>query len=100
MLFSAKRDLDRGLSFWIGYLTLALALASIYGISGISGWRIANFTICGILYGIVLFVNGFYWAPAMTGFRNLSFLQTNFFRGLSPLFFIFVPSRFMILVAV
>lgn len=86
LLFSAKRDLDRGLSFWIGYLTLALALASIYGISGISGWRIANFTICGILYGIVLFINGFYWAPAMTGFRNLSFLQTNFFRCLSLYF--------------
>lgn len=86
LLFSAKRDLDRGVSFWIGFLTLALALASIYGVSGISGWRIASLTFCGILYGLVLFVNGFYWAPAMTGFRNLGFLQTNFFRGLSLYF--------------
>lgn len=83
LLFSAKRDMNHGITFWLGFLTMILALSSIYAISGLSGWRIANFTICGVLYGLVLFVNGFYWSPAMASFRNLGFLHAGLFKAMS-----------------
>lgn len=83
LLFSAKRDMKHGITFWLGFLTMILALSSIYAISSMSGWRIANFTTCGILYGLVLFVNGFYWAPVMNSFRNLGFLHSGLFKIMS-----------------
>lgn len=72
----AKRDLDRGITYWIAFLSIAVALTSIYALSGFTSWRVANYSICGILYGAVLFWNGFYWSPVMTGFRNSHFLHS------------------------
>lgn len=79
----AKRDFMRGWTYWLGFLSLALALTSIYALSGITAWRIANYSICGMVYGAVLFWNGFFWTPEMTAFRNLNFMHAgpfNYFK--------------------
>lgn len=80
LLAVAKRDLMRGWTYWLGFLSLALVLTSIYALSGITAWRIANYSMCGILYGAVLFWNGFFWTPDMTYFRNLNFMHAGLFN--------------------
>jgi len=79
----AQRDLDRGWTFWLGFLSMALALSSIYAFVGQTAWRLANYSLCGILYGAILFLNGFFWTPAMKDFRNMSFLHCKPFEFLS-----------------
>lgn len=79
LIQSGKRDLNKGTLYWIGFLSLALALTSIYGMSGFTAWRITNYSICAVLYGLMLFCNGYFWCPAMANFRELNFLHTGLF---------------------
>ena len=76
---AAKQDLDRGASYWFTFLSLTFALTSIYALSGLTSWRIANYSLCGIFYIAVLFINNFYWSPAMNSFRAKSFLHSGVF---------------------
>ena len=72
-----------GLPTWLGFLSLAMALTSIYALSGFTSWRIANYSLCGIIYAAVLFWNGFFWTPDMTFFRNMNFMHAgpfNYFK--------------------
>lgn len=94
LLMTAKRDLNLGWTFWLGFLSLALALTAIYPISGISAWRISNYSICALLYGVILFVNGFYWAPAFNNFRNMAFMKNRLFTAMSA----YVSSPFLVFV--
>lgn len=76
LIQSGKRELTKGWTYWLGFLSMALVLTSIYGMTGYTAWRITNYSICSVLYGVILFCNGYFWSPAMRDFRNLNFLQT------------------------
>jgi len=79
LIEAGKRDMSTGLSFWLGFLSVGLALTSIYALSSFSAWRIINYSLCALHYGLILFVNGFYWSPLLAGFRNCNFLHSGFF---------------------
>ena len=72
----AKIDLFHGWTYWLGFLSMALALSSIYALSNLTSWRLANYTICGLIYGLILFWNGFFWSHQLTSFRNLNFISS------------------------
>ncbi|MCQ2584045.1 MAG: hypothetical protein MJ185_00515 [Treponema sp.] len=79
LLDAAKQDWEKGVSYWITFISLTLALTSIYALSGFTAWRVANYSLCGIFYLAVLFLNSFYWSPVMNNFRARNFLHSGVF---------------------
>ncbi|MCQ2573748.1 MAG: hypothetical protein MJ182_07620 [Treponema sp.] len=99
-----QSDLIHGWTYWLGFLSMALALSSIYALSGFTTWRIANYSICGVLYELVLFYNGFFWSHELTNFRNLPFVNGGFFKyfktWFSSPFLVFVNLLFALILTV
>lgn len=83
LLEQADRSFMCGWTFALGFMTLGLALAAIYALSGFASWRIINYSISGIMYFLVLLWNCIYYSPILEEFTHKAFLHSGLFRILA-----------------
>lgn len=84
-LFSSARiALNKGFSFWLFFLSLALAICSVYGLSNVTNWKLLN--TGGVFFStfLILFINVFYYDSKLQGFRT-KLLQNGAFSSLSKI---------------
>lgn len=82
LLSQAKINLNLGWSFFLGFMSLGFALSCLFGLSGLSSWKLMNFTITIVITAAILCLNSFYYSDAWESFRNLNFLNNGFFMFL------------------
>lgn len=65
----AVDSLAKGWNYWIFFLSIALALCSVYGISNFFNWRLLNTVSVMFMSFIILVCNTMYFSPSFELFR-------------------------------
>lgn len=73
-------------SFWIGFLSLGLALCSLFFIAEFSDWKLINVT--GVLFfaGLIIFCNSIYFSPLLSPFKQRFLRNNQIFGSLNNIF--------------
>lgn len=76
IILKARSALNKGKSFWFGFLSFALVLCSLYGITSFFKWKLMNAWFICFSSFLIIFVNIFYNSPLLDGFKN-KFVNSN-----------------------
>lgn len=69
LLNNAASAKSKGGTFWLGFLSLALVLCTVYGISHLFDWKLVDALFVLVIAGLVIFLNSYYYSEAMQAFR-------------------------------
>lgn len=79
LLNYAYTSFHKGFSFYIGFLTMALALISLFAFTKFFVWRLLNSIFIIFSTILIFFVNSFYFSPLLDQFKNNFISNNNFF---------------------
>lgn len=96
LISRAQTELEKGISHWLGFLSIGFLISSIYALVSIFAWRLVNTIICFFATFCAVVLNTFYFSQYMESFRALSFMHNPFFEFLSR----YVDEPFLCLVNV
>lgn len=82
ILIQATQALQGSWSFWLFFLSFALALVSVYGLSNFFEWKLLNSILVLTVSFLILLCNTLYFAPVFEVFKN-NHLQNGLFTSLS-----------------
>lgn len=105
LLNYAYTSFHKGFSFYLGFLTMALALISLFAFTKFFIWRLLNSIFIIFSTILIFFVNSFYFSPLLDQFKNKFINNNNFFVFLEnfveyPFLCIINISIFIILLSV
>lgn len=72
-------SLKKGLSYFLGYLSIALALCCLYSLLQFFDWRLLTATFVTLGTVIILSINTLYYLPSLDYFRKNIISKSNFF---------------------
>ena len=75
----AEIAFSKGWTFWLGFLSLGLLIASLYGTADLFRWRLLNSGFLMIMTFGILVVNTIYYYPFITSFRRQYINNKGFF---------------------
>ena len=78
LLNYAYSSLNHGISFYLGFLTLALALTSLFAFTNIFSWKLLNSIFIIFSTIILFFINTYYFSPSLDSIKT-SFINNNSF---------------------
>lgn len=78
LLDYAYSSLNHGISFYLGFLTLALALTSLFAFTNIFSWKLLNSIFIIFSTIILFFINTYYFSPSLDSIKT-SFINNNSF---------------------
>lgn len=81
LLKNAVTCLGKGWTFWLGFLSIALAISSLYGLSNFFDWKLLDTALVIIMYVLILICNTYYYSDAFMPFK-LKYLSGGFFTSL------------------
>lgn len=85
ILTNATAGLEKGWTFWLGFLSLALVISSIYWLANIFDWKLLDTALVVVVFAAILLCNTYYFAPAFLNFK-LNYLSGSFFTFLCKYF--------------
>lgn len=94
ILNNANTAWSKGLTYIIGFLTLAFALCSLFAWTNIFDWKLLNTTLLTFLTAAILFVNTYYYHPIFDVFKHRFISNNKFFNFLGN----FVDDPFLCLI--
>ena len=65
-----KQAWDDGFLTYLGFLSIALVICSLYGITSFFEWKLINVSMLFISYFMILVVNSVYYMPYLTELKN------------------------------
>ncbi len=65
-----KQAWDDGFFTYLGFLSVALVICSLYGITSFFEWKLINVSILFISYFMILVINSVYYMPILTELKN------------------------------
>lgn len=77
-----EKAFNKGFTFWLGYLSLALVICSLYGVSNFFDWRLINTTVILSLTCIILTFNKVYFLPVFSVYKIRYIQSKEFFQFL------------------
>lgn len=83
ILEHAKNAFSKKWTFWLGFLSLGLLIASLYGTADLFRWRLLNTGFLMTATFVILAANTFYYHPIVTSFRRQYINNRGFFIFLS-----------------
>ncbi len=96
LITRAENALEKGLTHWLGYLSIGFLISAIYGLCSVFAWRLINAIVCFFMTFAVVLFNTIYYAPFMESFKSLTFMHNPFFEFLSS----YIDEPFLCLVNV
>lgn len=81
LLKNAALCLGKGWNFWLGFLSIALVISSLYGLSNFFDWKLLDTALVIIMYVLILIFNTYYYSAAFMPFRA-KYLSGSFFTAL------------------
>lgn len=105
LLNYAYTSFHKGFSFYIGFLTMALCIISLFAFTKFFIWRLLNSIFIIFSTILIFFVNSFYFNPILDQFKNKYINNNSFFTFLekfvdNPFLCIINISIFVILLSV
>lgn len=104
LLIRAAQAKTKGGTFWLGFLSLALALCCVYGISHMFDWKLVNASFVILFTGFILCINLLYFGPLFENLRTklagnglMISLSTYFDAPLLVLFNLFLSFVFIVI---
>lgn len=82
ILDQATQALQESWSFWLFFLSFALALVSVYGLSNFFDWKLLNSIFVLIVSFLILICNTMYFSPAFEVYK-MNHLQNGLFTSLA-----------------
>ncbi|MBR5400905.1 MAG: hypothetical protein IK102_03745 [Treponema sp.] len=79
----AREALAKGWTFWLGFLSIAFALASLYGAADLFRWKLLNTGFMAVATFAILCTNTLYYHPVVTSFCRQYINNQKFFVFLS-----------------
>lgn len=73
---------NKGITFYLGFLTFALALISLFAFSNFFNWRLINAVFIIFSTIIIFFINTFYYNPVFDTFKKQFIYNNNLFAFL------------------
>ena len=70
LLDYAYSSLNHGISFYLGFLTLALALTSLFAFTNIFSWKLLNSIFIIFSTIILFFINTYYFSPSLDSIKT------------------------------
>ncbi len=81
LLENAASCLGKGFTFWLGFLSIAFVISSIYGLSNFFDWKLLDTALVIIVFVLILIFNTYYYSPAFMPFKT-KYLSGNFFTAM------------------
>ena len=81
LLKNAVSCLEKGWSFWLGFLSIALVISSLYGLSNLFDWKLLDTALVIIMYVLILICNTYYYSDGFLPIK-LKYLSGGFFTTL------------------
>lgn len=79
---NAFSALEKGWTFWLGFLSLAFLISTLYCISNFFDWKLLDTALIIVVFVVIILCNTYYFMPGFLSFR-LKYLSGGFFTFLS-----------------
>lgn len=74
LIQKGKKSIDDGLLFFISFLSLALIICSLYGLTNFFDWKLLNSVLLFFGVMLILLINTYYYSPV---FNNIKYKLTD-----------------------
>ncbi|MCQ2583343.1 MAG: hypothetical protein MJ160_05500 [Treponema sp.] len=77
---------QKGWTFWLGFLSLAVVLCAVYGLSNFFNWKLID--ACMVLFSsaLILICNTMYYHPGVQAFMDSKIYNKTFFANMQSVF--------------